>query len=79
MSPQAPISGDATSSSTSTTVAAPSGGSKWLIPGIIAIVVLGLLGVGGVWMMIASMNKDEPAPRRSKTRSRRRRDDDDDD
>ena len=73
MAPQAPISGDA---SNSTTVAAPSG-SKWLIPGIIAFVVLGLLGVGGVWMMLASMNKDEPAPRRSNTRSRRRRDDED--
>ena len=71
MAPQAPISGDA---SNSTTVAAPSG-SKWLIPGIIAMVVLGLLGVGGVWMMLASMNKDEPALRRS--RKRRRRDDDD--
>ena len=77
MSPQAPLSGNATSSSTSTTVAAPSG-SKWLIPGIVALVVLGLLGVGGVWMMIATMNKPEPAPRRSKTRSHRRREDDDD-
>ena len=73
--PVPPLSGGAMNSSTP--VAAPPG-SKWLVPGVIAFVVLGLLGVGGVWIASAGKDKDEPALRRSKTRPRRRDEYDDD-
>jgi hypothetical protein len=73
--PQAPES--ASGGVSSSPAPSASASSKWLIPGVLAIVVMGLLGVGGIWIMISSLKGDNSPPRRS--RSRRSRDDDYDD
>ena len=45
--------------------------SDWIIPSVVALVLLGILGVGGVWMMIAGSKSDNYSPRRSRSDSRR--------